>query len=71
MQETVEKIAVPVMIFFFLFCYFLGFQLSLLLIIVYIGNVCIILWKNFFIPEKGLTFAIGGEDSEYKNRDSF
>ena len=27
-------------------------------------NVCIILVKNFFIPEKGLTFAFGGEDSE-------
>lgn len=34
-------------------------------------NVCIIFLKNFFILEKGLTFAIGGEDSEYKNRDSF
>ena len=30
MQETVEKIAIPVMIFF-LFYYFLNFQLSLLL----------------------------------------
>lgn len=30
MQETVEKIGIPVMIFF-LFCHFLSFQLSLLL----------------------------------------
>ena len=30
------------------------------------GNVCIIFGKNFFIPEKGLTFVIGGEDSEYE-----
>ena len=29
------------------------------------GNVCTIFRKNFFIPEKGFTFAIGGEDSEY------
>jgi len=34
-------------------------------------NVCTIFQKNFFIPEKGLTFVLGGEDSDNEIRNSF